>query len=159
MNLSTAEGTQTFLKEKGQRENKGAHGVLDVEWRPCYYIQWVRVKQLMSPHTEIHLKGRSCYMMSDKPSITLSARIWENCERLKSKNHIGRRGHRPKEMVRKYKNEFKELTLNKSPQETEIPLQVCLRGRMTLSLQRRQFLIFSKSCNSVWLSAPPRGPR
>ena len=73
-------------------------------------------------------------MMRKKPSITLSARIWENCKRLKSENHISKRGHRPKEMVRKYKNEFRELTLNKSPQETEIPLQVCLRGRMTLSL-------------------------
>ena len=31
MNLSTTVDTQTFLKEKGQRENKGAHGVLDVE--------------------------------------------------------------------------------------------------------------------------------
>lgn len=37
---------------------------------------------------------------------------------------------------KKYKNEFKELTLNKSSQETEISLQVFLGERMTLSLRR-----------------------
>lgn len=36
---------------------------------------------------------------------------------------------------KKYKNVFKELTLNKGSQETEIPLQVFLGERMTLSLR------------------------
>ena len=33
---------------------------------------------------------------------------------------------------KKYKNVFKELTLNKGSQETEIPLQVFLGERMTI---------------------------
>lgn len=41
------------------------------------------------------------------------------------------KGPWPKEMGTKYKHEFKEPALNKSPQETEIPPQVCLAERRT----------------------------